>query len=210
MRTLIGVPCMDMVHTQFMSSLLGLEPLGDVELRVMRSSLIYDARNLICRDAVEGGYDRILWLDSDIVFDGDLLVRLSKHLDDGKEIVTGLCFTRREPIKPVIYSDVRMVDVEGKQKPHMTTYFDYPSDSLFTVDACGMAAVLMNTDVVKRIGETYGLPFSPILGFGEDISFCIRARKLGIDVWCDSSIKLGHIGNFVITEQHYRKGHKHG
>lgn len=203
MRTLIGVPCMDMVSTSFMTSLAGLEPVGETELCVIQSSLIYDARNSISKHAVEAGWDRILWLDSDMVFSGKLLEKLSKHLDDGKDFVSGLYFTRRHPTLPTIFSDVRMDEVDGKKQPVAEAYKDYPRDSVFEIEACGFGAVLMSTDVVRKVYDAFGIPFSPVLGFGEDISFCLRARKLGIPLWCDSSIKLGHVGYHMITEDNY-------
>ena len=61
----------------------------------------------------------------------------------------------------------------------------------------------MTTDLIKRVGDMFGLPFSPILGFGEDMSFCYRVSMLGMKMWCDSSIKLGHIGFTEITEDTY-------
>ena len=40
--------------------------------------------------------------------------------------------------------------------------------------------------------------------FGEDISFCIRARELGYKLICDPRIKVSHIGRSVINETTYR------
>ena len=50
--------------------------------------------------------------------------------------------------------------------------------------------------------------FAPIPGYGEDVSFCLRARKAGFRLWCDSRIKIGHIASTTVTEetfQAYRK-----
>ena len=33
-----------------------------------------------------------------------------------------------------------------------------------------------------------------MLGFGEDLAFCLRVKDLGKKVYCDSRIKVGHIG----------------
>lgn len=56
-KTLICIPCMDMVHTAFMQSLLGLKIVGEASCSIKTSSLIYDARNGLTKEAVEGGYD---------------------------------------------------------------------------------------------------------------------------------------------------------
>ena len=72
-KTLIAIPCMDMVHTGFMRSLLGLHHPGAVRYSLTMSSLIYDARNSLAKQAVTEGYDRVLWLDSDMDFAPDLM-----------------------------------------------------------------------------------------------------------------------------------------
>ena len=43
----------------------------------------------------------------------------------------------------------------------------------------------------------------PTAGFGEDLSFCMRARDAGVQIYCDSSIKLGHVGYKTYTEEEF-------
>ena len=64
--------------------------------------------------------------------------------------------------------------------------------------------MLVKTELVKKVQEKYGLPFSPILGFGEDLSFCMRARDVGSEIYCDSRIKVGHIGQYPFSEEGYK------
>ena len=35
--------------------------------------------------------------------------------------------------------------------------------------------------------------------YGEDISFCLKATMAGFDIWCDSSLWPGHIGDYPFT-----------
>ena len=68
MRTLIAVPCMDMVHTFFMTSLLALRKAAGTEVAVASCSLVYEARHTLALKALNDGFDRVLWLDSDMNF----------------------------------------------------------------------------------------------------------------------------------------------
>lgn len=201
MRTMIAVPCMDMVHTDFMRSCLGLELRGEVQYTFAQASLIYDARNRLSGSAVEEGFDRVLWLDSDVRFDSSLFRQLSEHLDSGLEIVSGLYFSRKPPIHPVIYSSCSLrTNADGRgQTPSAETCWDYPENGLFQVAACGFGAVMMTTDLLRRVIQRFGLPFSPILGFGEDLSFCMKLHELGVPIWCDAGVKLGHVGIYTYT-----------
>lgn len=205
MRTLIAIPCMDMVHTIFMKSLLGMNKPGEVKYSISCSSLVYDARNNLAKQAVTEGFDRILWLDSDMEFNPDLLQKLSADLDEGREFVSGIYFKRRAPVQPVIYEKVGYIHDEQQDtvQPVAISYTDYPRDAIFETEGVGFGGVLMTTDLVKRVADKFGLPFSPILGFGEDLSFCTRARDVGAKIYCDSRVKLGHVGLGTITEDTY-------
>lgn len=205
MKTLVALPCMDMVHTTFLKSIIGMERVGDCRFSIMCSSLVYDARNSLAKQAVTEGYDRMLWLDSDMDFDPDLLVRLSADMDEGRELVSGLYFKRKAPVKPVIYKEVGYYhsDIDDSVTPVAVPYEDYPQDTIFPIAGAGFGGVLVSVDLIKRVGDKFGLPFSPIMGFGEDLSFCLRASEVGAELFCDSRVKLGHVGLGTITEETY-------
>ena len=204
MRTLIAVPAMDMLSTDFCRSCVGLQLSGEVQWTFSQGSLVYDGRNILADTAIREGFDRVMWLDSDMVFDPYLFRRLSEHLDLGKEMVSGLYVSRKAPIHPVIYKSIRRDPLENGFLPVAEAYSDYPRDSLFPVAGCGFGAVMMTTELLRRLQAAYGLPFTPLPGFGEDLSFCLRVQELGEEMWCDSSIKLGHAGMAIYTEAEYR------
>lgn len=199
MKTMIAVPCMDMMHTPFVISLTGLHHTGEVRYVYSASSLVYDSRNGLARKAIAGGFDRVLWLDSDMQFDSDLFQRLSKDLDEGREFVSGLYFTRKPPYKPVIFDRAEYERFQNGVKPVAHTYYDYP-EGIFEVAAAGFGGVMMTVSLLEEVEKKFGLPFAPMLGFGEDISFCMRVKELGIKMYCDSSVKMGHVGQFVYGE----------
>ena len=210
MKTIIAVPCMDMMHTAFVRSLTGLKHRSDVQISFAQGSLVYDGRNNLTKAAIDGGFDRILWLDSDVVFDSDLEEKLHTDLDAGAEMVSALYFTRAEPIKPTVYKLVGMDrDPVGNRFPRAESFLDYPRDRVFPVEGCGFGAVMMTVDLLRRTTEAFGLPFSPMNGFGEDFSFCMRVRQLGVPILCDSRIKIGHVGMFTYDEELYKQRKLH-
>lgn len=208
MKTLIAIPCMDYIEADFVECLTALlqypENPGEVDIKYLKASLVYDARNQLVRYALEkGGYDYILWLDSDMTFEPDLLARLMKDMEteegQKRQAVTGLCFGRRPPFKPCIY---KAMDVQQQGQmiyPKCENYFEYPRDQIFEVAACGFACVLMRMDVLEAMG-IYGVPFFPVGGLGEDLTFCWRAKKLDIKFHCDSRLKIGHIMRIHVDE----------
>lgn len=209
MRILIAVPCMDMVHAHFTSCLCNLllqDHDDEICVEFGVSSLIYDTRNQLIERAINGNFDRVLWLDSDMVFEPEILRILNEDLNHF-DVVSGLYFKRVRPITPVVFKrcDIEKLE-DNKLKPVSEPYFDYPQNTIFEIAACGFGCVAMNVAALKSVVDTYGkMLFSPVNGFGEDMSFCMRARSAGLHLWCDSRIKLGHDGYHVYDEETYLK-----
>lgn len=196
MKTLVAIPCGDTVPADTLQSVICLRVESPVQFTLVRGSLVYDARNRLAEIAMGGDFDRILYLDSDMVFEPDMLTRFHGQLDEGKEVVCGLYTTRKPPIQTTLYSAMYLEQEPGAKfsKPVLERMEGYPLDTPFRVKGCGFAGVMLTVDVLRRITETFGAPFSPLPGFGEDLSFCLRAADLGIDIWCDPRIRFGHVG----------------
>ena len=201
MKTLIAIPCMDVIEADFTDCLtqMMLHHKGEIEVKYLKASLVYDARNQLAKYAREtGGFDYVLWLDSDMTFEPDLLDRLLEDIE-GRQAVSGLCFGRRPPFRPCIFNRLEVEQKGQMIHPHADNWYDYPRDQLFEVEACGFACLLMRVDVLEAMG-IYGVPFFPIAGMGEDLTFCWRARKLDIRFHCDSRLKIGHIMRMSVDE----------
>ena len=198
MRTLIAVPCMDTVNTLFFTSMISLRKGAETEIAVSCSSLIYSARNMLAKKAIENGFDRVLWLDSDMMFQPDLLEKLSAHLDSGLEYVSAMYYTRKAPVKPCILERLELIEkADGELVPTAVAVKEYPK-GLFRIAGGGFGAVMMTTELIKRCGP---LPFFPMNGFGEDYTFCLKAREAGAELWCDGSIVAGHLGTTCFNEE---------
>ena len=200
MKILIAVPCMDQVPAPFCQSLAMLRKVGDCVLSMQMGSLIYTSRNTLATRAIQTEADYVLWLDSDMVFEPDLLERLMKTLTENDlDIVTGLYFRRVQPYSPVLFKDMTLI---------RDTFFEWsefkevPSD-LFEVAGCGFGCVLMKTDAFFDVQSKFGNMFAPIGNTGEDLAFCWRARECGYKVWCDPSIICGHVGYVISDDKFY-------
>ena len=194
MKYLIAVPCMDMVNTMFMMSLISLNKPPESKVAVCRSSLVYDSRNKLAEIAVNNDFDRVLWLDSDMSFEPDMMTRLIADMDEGREFVCGIYHSRKTPIRPVIYAELR----ENDGVTEAINIDPIPENSVFEIAAAGFGCVMMNTDVLKRAAGENDYPFVPIKGWGEDLSFCVKAKRAGVKLWCDSGVKVGHIGQALV------------
>ena len=201
MKILIAIPCMDQMPVEFERSLLYLEKLG-ASVCFNPSSLVYDSRNLLSLTAIENGFDRVMWFDSDMAFQPDTLKKLSEDMDVyHADMVTGLYVKRKRPIVPVIYSRLEMPskDEDGKPQNNIVNYRDYPKNAVFPIKGCGFGCVMTSVKLLKHVWDTYGPAFAPLPWAGEDIAFCFRVNELGYPMYCDSNVSCGHIGTYIYT-----------
>lgn len=163
------------------------------------------ARNSLARKAVDCSseytgkrYSHIFWLDADHTFNPDLACQLARHMAL-KEVdaVSALYYSRTGPTLPVAY----VKDSSDNEYKHYPL-IEVPN-MLCEVDAFGFGACLMKREVFEIVPEPW---FTIDYRAGEDIAFCVKAKKHGIRFFLDGQYKLGHVGpGPVIGEAEYRK-----
>jgi hypothetical protein len=162
-----------------------------------------------CVQRMEG--DWILFIDDDMVWQPGAvrtLVETQRKFD--LDIVGGLCFQRGAPHQPTLYYR----DGEGGNYNFRE---DWPQDAALEVDATGMAFTLIHRRVFDAIlGEPMPTleerarmaapPFFKWTGqYGEDFLFCQEAKAAGCKIFVDTSVKIGHIAEIVVTEDTFNR-----
>lgn len=205
MRILIAIPCMDMIPVTFVESMMRMTKPEGTSVCFHKNSLIYDSRNMLSLKAIEEKFDYVLWMDSDIVCPPDALMTMLEDIDTHPDVpmVTGLYVKRSFPVSPVINDivDPPGPDGNGNIVKKLQYYRNYPKDSIFPVEGCGFGFVLTATSLLREVWDRFGPAFAPYAWAGEDISFCYRVKQLGHKIMCDSSIPLGHIGNYIYSAE---------
>jgi GT2 family glycosyltransferase len=203
----VCIPIKGSVHDTFFLNLVTqmLKNSRDYDLFVVSSTRmpLDAARNEILQIAMKNSPDYLWWLDSDMVLPQNINV-LQSLIDMDKDMTSALYFRREYPYHPVfiIVKDGRPCVV----KP-------LPIRQILKVDAVGMGCLL----VKKKVFEELMKSEEPVFEFkqkifpesvetmGEDINFCLKAKKLGFEIYLNSNIVCGHIGSTVIDEKIYFK-----
>lgn len=201
MKTIIAVPCMDSVQTEFFESFANLKRVGNTCVSATSCSLIYQARTDLGQIAIQEKSDFVLWLDSDMVFPDTLMVDMMEDMK-GRDIVTAVYHMRRPPYQPVLWSKLRKGLTAEDTETEIA--IEYPQEELFEVEGCGFGAVMMRTEVLESVVNRYHALFEPIPGFGEDLSFCLRARGCGYKIWCDPKLQIGHKAATIVTRDTFK------
>lgn len=141
-------------------------------------------------------YDKILWIDSDIIFSPEDVV---KAYESPYDIVSGAYMLASGEV--VVYKELfgqgyTMQEVKDMTEP-------------VKVYGAGMGFMAVKSGVFESLTRPWfqspvvttkvdGKDFTfPIMG--EDLSFCHRAQEAGFEVWLDPEIKLIHHKTFKLT-----------
>lgn len=177
-----------------------------------QSANLHASRNRAVQVAYENGCSHVLFIDSDMTFpDGvqggmeNVVEQLLRH---DRDIIGALAVRKRAPHFP----NIANFDEENQW---FVNILDWPEDALIEVDAIGTSTLLIKLSVFDRISEHFfsDIPFkdhnwfgfvqlrtnNSIKELGMDYSFCYRAMKAGLKIFCDTSIPIGHIGSYTFT-----------
>ena len=133
-------------------------------------------RNMTIREALDGGYDYLLSVDTDLVLEEHTLQQL---LEDQKDIVAGLFWTNGWP-------NAWMYDQADGMDPEWT------KPGLHRVGMSG-ALILISRKVLEAGVDYTPIPIIRRALFGEDRHFCIRAVCAGFEIWGDSRCQPVHL-----------------
>lgn len=183
---------------------------------------IASARNDIIREFLKTENEWVLLLDSDMVFEPNLLDTLLGSANARiRPVVGGLCFGggRVGVPFPTLYALTDPKDHGGKLTRVIS---DYPKDALCKVDATGAACLLIHRKVLQDMGDKYkDMPdgysnphpwFAESVHrgheYGEDWTFCIRLKQMGVPLYVNTAAKLGHVKTQNFNEQYYEQWRK--
>ena len=188
----------------FTVSLCGtVQPQGS-RLHVAASANVIENCNSIIRDM--GKNDAWLWLlGDDHVWPGETLMTLLHTMDDHPEIdiLVPLVAKRNPPWHLVLYhllDDVR--DENGIQMLRAYEWTEIPEEGVFQVDAAGSAGMLVRRHVLDTLGDPWFNSTPDLEGrqvvMNEDITFCLRAKEAGFNVWATTAATMGHLGIYNV------------
>jgi hypothetical protein len=179
-----------------------LERRGHPVVRVRGYSAVDAARNQLATDALARGFDELLWIDSDVVFDPNDVAKLRAH---DQPFTCGL-YPKKGP---------RQFACEFLPGTRSVTFGR--GGGLTEIRYCGFGFTHVRRAVFEAVQSGSGLPVcnqrfgSPLVPFfepmsvpeaggrwslSEDYSFCERARRAGFRVMADTTIRLWHVGSY--------------
>ncbi len=159
----------------------------DYRIIFQQGCIVHQNRENIVKEAIKEKCTHLLFVDSDMFFDADAVQRL---LARDVDIVGVNSHLRKFPIT----STIKM-----SEEKKLTLKEDHP-DGFFKVDAVTTAFLLIKLDVFKKLEHPWFFWEVDTEGntvLGEDYWFIRSAKEAGYDIWCDLSVKMEHIGDYL-------------
>jgi hypothetical protein len=185
----IAIPHVGLVTFEWAVSFKMIHPPVSFTLLSNRGLPIDRARCDLVKQAQDLNCTHIFFLDSDVIFPSDGLLRLYNYR---LPIVAGLYGAKHET--PAVWIEQAKV---GQARYQSVPPEQLAQDILYTHPdiVTGMGCCLIDMNVFKSMEEPYfdwtqGRRQS---GISEDFDFCEKARKAGIPIHIDTSIRCGHI-----------------
>lgn len=198
-RVLIGTPCYDgRVDVWFANSLLQTVKMSyekDVYVHAIYTSydsLVQRARNSLVRLALEGNYDYLFFIDSDVEWKSEWFFNML----DRPEHIVGSALVKKSENEGYT---VKLTDKELKWSE---------DKQLIEVDGFGTGFMRISKYALEKIwevsdkyiseGKEERMVFDIKVDNGdlisEDYIFCYKWRDLGYKVWLNPHITINHIG----------------
>lgn len=148
-------------------------------------------RNLVIEAAIENRCTHILFVDDDMAMKEDALSQLLSH---DKDIVSGLYLVGSYPHQPVIF------DIADEETGAcLFSYLDNDTPALKPIVCAGFGFVLIKMGVFERLEKPYvRLGELDPENWCDDVGFFNRVRKAGIQSYCDTECRVGHMKTMII------------
>lgn len=199
----ICIPCQDEVKAMFAHDLRRLIVPAEIEVRQLfvQGTLIADSRQTLVDNAMKDEPTHLLWLDSDMRFPADTLIRLLAH---NLPVVAANYVTRRPPIKPVA-----MMSLSPTERVDCFSLKD--STGLQQVAHVGMGVMLTETWMFREWPKPWFLvEYIEKKGhsLGEDVFFCNYCTAMNVPVYVDHDLskEVFHIGSMEFHHAHVSAG----
>jgi hypothetical protein len=188
-RVGIGLPLLSLKTRSLVTLCQNLiQTHAQMALLVVEGAYIQHNRALLVKHAREQRCTHLFFMDHDVFFPGDTVDRLLAH---EKDIVAAPYNMRG------VWPPQTMVFLAGPDGQR-TAADQFPKE-LFRCEALGCGCMLIRMAVFESIAAPwFALDVRDNeLVSSEDVWFCNQARRAGFDIWCDPTIPVGHIGEWI-------------
>lgn len=203
MKTLlVGWVTSGTVRAEFVRSLLALQitplehwSLGGTIDQI--SSYIDENRNMLVREFLNGTHgDWLLMVDIDMLFNPKAVDEMHAYVEQGEGIIAGIYNTSISTRT----GEPTLVPLSYMVNPETDRYHSVKLDSAQYVDGAPAGFLLLSRKALELMEGLFGPHWftrietsEPGKMYGEDISFCRRAKQAGLNIMAVPKLGIRHL-----------------
>lgn len=169
----IGISSGEFIHVDTMLNIHEMAATTDIPMTFVcvKGCFVHQNRNIICEEAMKLGCSHVMMIDTDMLFEADGLKRLLAH---DKAVVGGNYNKRQHPLTAIVKEEIT---------------------ELSPVKFVPGGFMLIDLRKLKDLPKPWF--FFDAVNNSDDSYFCTKVKEFGQEVWCDPTIKIRHIGEFL-------------
>jgi hypothetical protein len=205
----ILVPANTGIEPECDFALRQLESMGYPVWRVPGFAAIDTARSQIATDAVDQGFEELMWIDSDMEFDPASVMQLRTHNlpivcglypKKGRRALSSAIFPRTESV--IFGRGGGLLEIRYAATGFLYTrrrvYLDIQRHCELPICNLQFNHPLVPFFMTMTVETDESTPANPRHWYlSEDFAFSHRARLAGYKIFADTSIRVGHIGRYT-------------
>ena len=172
-------------------------------------NLISIQRQQITKTFEDIDFEWVFFIDSDIFVNAEMIKKMFEFADKEKcPIISGVYFIFSNPQSSVPTPSPAIFNFSPEKELISSTYF--PHDQLIKIDAAGLGLCLIHKSVFDKLNKSYpehnyfNIDSSnydnPI---GEDTSFFLKLKELGIPVHAHTGVLPQHIKKYPLDVNYH-------
>jgi GT2 family glycosyltransferase len=186
-KILIAIPCNRTILVPTAASIIGVSrsKVYESDVKFEESIYVHNNRNRLVEAAKD--YSHIFFVDHDVVFGDDTIERLLAY---DKDVISGVYNYRHLPLRPILWQKTpqgEMYNIIPEMMPK----------SLFKCWGVPGGCLLIKMEVFEKLKKPYFEFYHDKEGrvMSEDLVFCEKLEKAGIDRFVAPEVKVAHIGD---------------
>jgi len=182
---------------------LARDPKYIVATKFTTSAYLDTNRNELAKQAIKGKSDYLLMIDSDMTYPDTVLDTL---ISRDKDVIGVVYYSirqdkdkRMQRVGPILYD----------YHPQKKLWMEWPKcdkKEPFRICGIGTGIMLIKTKVFDKVKQPWFSFFTAkyrknVGIMGEDIAFCLKCMAVGVEIWADPTMNIGHYKDYTYTKR---------
>ena len=199
MKILLAVPTFENILPECFESLYNLDKCGhDIVFTFIKGYDCAKARNNIAEKALDGKFDYVMMVDSDVIVPSDAL----KYMLDPEADVVIACSPRKNTKERMSTLCTPEDNPVGKGFHNALSYSDLQGSARILLKGGGFSCVLIRTEVFTKLKYPYFkyVVYENRSALSEDYYFCNKCNAAGYKIYADPRVHCGHLVRYFQYE----------